>query len=83
MLRNTVLALATVGALSIATPAGADYEDPLAGLLTGAQSETPMRHPPRGGTVARREAPLASAQENGDAHWGKHHHHGVYLEGGY
>lgn len=83
MLRITVLTLATVGSLSIATPAGADYEDPLADLFPGARNETPMTRPARGRTVARREAPAASSQENSGGHWGKHHHHGVHLEGSY
>lgn len=84
MLRTTIMTLAAVGAFAIAAPARADYEDPLAGLFSGLQNDASARPTVRGKAVAERENSTTVTQGSSvDRHWGKHHHHGVHLEGSY
>jgi hypothetical protein len=84
MLRISIMTFAAIGALVMSAPARADYEDPLAGLFSGLHTDAPVRQTTRGAAVAERETPKAEAQGSGaDRHWGKHHHHGVLLEGSF
>lgn len=84
MLRIAIMTFAAVGALAMSAPARADYEDPLAGLFYGLQNDAPARQTARGPAIAGRETPKPEAPGSGaDRHWGKHHHHGVMLEGSF
>ena len=52
-----IMTLAAVGAFAIAAPAGADYEDPLAGLFSGPQKDAAARPTVRGKAIASGKIP--------------------------
>ncbi len=84
MLRLSIMTFAAIGVFAVTAPAHADYEDPLAGLFYGLQNDAPARQIARGPAIAGRETPKPEAQGSGaNRHWGKHHHHGVILEGSF